>query len=407
MNMEITRAKVEVMKPVLLKAGIPLAISVAGFIFARLTTRKICVLKALNFEKTQVNRLTTCPHEEPRDEESFYSLDSVFSPSMEDEKQHILTGTHFDFDAEEENLGLKRRIQELQEGWWQLETRFFHYCKMKEQEKVLMELQNNMLLELARVEFLEREFYSLEANNLRFEALVVEYLKMLEQLGFARRENGLLHKKVKKLSRNQIGLFRVVREQNMEIEARKEETLRNHRDLETKGNDVKAFEDEIRKLQNVIHQLQQEKMEILHDKLEMAENSASSKIGAEEIQVDDYNKLGIELEKLQKDREAEVKELIFLRWSNACLRHELLRKNQEQQEQTQEKCSTDLELESGEIGELGHFGSENDLDCSGVTGGAQAHSKKPKLIQKIKRWVEGSEKADEREKRGGKCFQRS
>ncbi|GFZ02451.1 hypothetical protein Acr_15g0010590 [Actinidia rufa] len=308
MNMESTRAKVEVMKPVLLKAGIPLAISVAGFIFARLTTRKSSVSKALNFEKTQVNRLTTCPHEEPRDEETFYSLDSMFSPSMEDEKQHILTGTHIDFDAEEENLGLKRRIQELQEGWWQLETRFFHYCKMKEQEKVLMELQNNMLLELARVlSFWKESFIHWKPNNRRFEALVVEYLKMLEQLGFARRENGLLRKK----------------------------------------------------------------------------------IGAEEIQVDDYNKLGIELEKLQKDREAEVKELIFLRWTNACLRHELLRKNQEQQEQTQEKCSTDLEFRTLE----------------------GAHSKKPKLIQKIKRWVEGSEKmkekADEREKRGGKCFQRS
>jgi hypothetical protein len=59
-------------------------------------------------------------------------------------------------------------------------------------------------------------------------------------------------------------------------------------------------------------------------------------IEGEGIGMEAYNKLVNELEKLQKDRAAEVTEVIFLRWMNACLRHELM-KNREQQQQNHDK----------------------------------------------------------------------
>lgn len=51
----------------------------------------------------------------------------------------------------------------------------------------------------------------------------------------------------------------------------------------------------------------------------------------EGVKIKDYTGLEKELENLKKDRAAEIKELIYLRWSNACLRHELMR-NQAQLE---------------------------------------------------------------------------
>lgn len=51
-------------------------------------------------------------------------------------------------------------------------------------------------------------------------------------------------------------------------------------------------------------------------------------IGGEGIKIEVLEK---EIEQLQKDRAAELKELVYLQWSNACLRHELMR-NQAQEE---------------------------------------------------------------------------
>lgn len=127
--------------------------------------------------------------------------------------------------------------------------------------------------------------------------------------------------------------------------------------------------------------------------------------------MEDYRQLLSECEQLQKDRAAEVKELIYLRWTNACLKHELMR-NQAQQEQNQEKNRI-VEFVGG--GGIGDYGIEQRLDglvmehvepCYNAANG----SKRSKLLKKIKRWVDGSEKMkckfDDNEKHEIKCFGR-
>lgn len=49
---------------------------------------------------------------------------------------------------------------------------------------------------------------------------------------------------------------------------------------------------------------------------------------------------------------------------------------------------------------LGH----GEACSSGVKAGACADSKRPKLIRKLRKWVEGSEKTKEKEKHEVKCF---
>lgn len=133
-------------------------------------------------------------------------------------------------------------------------------------------------------------------------------------------------------------------------------------------------------------------------------------VEGETLTIENYNQLACELERLQKDEASEVKELIYLRWSNACLRHELMRRNQ--QEQMEENKQMDCNC-----GGIEEFASDNELNrCTvgqgdsyfGLTTQNHAHSKRRKLIAKFKRWVEGCEKTKQssKEKHGNKCFSR-
>lgn len=91
--------------------------------------------------------------------------------------------------------------------------------------------------------------------------------------------------------------------------------------------------------------------------------------------------------------EQEVEELMQLRWSNACLTHELARRN----ENTRiEDFGLDNELDRGNVG-------EGDSYCGSKTQN-RANSRRRKLITKFKRWMEGDEKTEEKHK--SKCFPR-
>lgn len=99
----------------------------------------------------------------------------------------------------------------------------------------------------------------------------------------------------------------------------------------------------------------------------------------EGLTVEDYKKLVIEYEKLEKERATEVQELINLRWSNACLKHELKRNEAEENE------------EKRSIFESVGF-EENHLDVENHGSSHGGCSKRQKLLKKLKRWVDGSEK---------------
>lgn len=141
-------------------------------------------------------------------------------------------------------------------------------------------------------------------------------------------------------------------------------------------------------------------------------------IEAKSIKKEDYNQLVNELKQLHKDRAAEIAELTSLRWTNACLRHELMKSHEQQQIEEQGNHLV-LELErNGEIRECGldHqkdglvLGHGKEPCLGGAPGSHQACPKRKKLLQKLKRWVEGSDnmksKDDEKEKREIKSFGR-
>lgn len=123
---------------------------------------------------------------------------------------------------------------------------------------------------------------------------------------------------------------------------------------------------------------------------------------------EDYKQVLDELEKVKKERTDETKELIYLRWTNACLRHDLTRHNEPQQNQDGNHV---VELEFGGSDEVIHYDSDSEhelhnshlehhihsVPSSEEHHWAQHHSdsacpKRTKLLERLKRWVEGSDK---------------
>ncbi|XP_061352422.1 protein CHUP1, chloroplastic-like [Gastrolobium bilobum] len=400
-------SKSEVIKPVILKAGVPLAVSLAGFIYAWILAKK-SFSKASSLSPNEANSPETNSHLGPQLEESCHSHSLA---SMEDEGHttpmdaSVLDGNSVIHDnpcLEHEIAGLRSRIEGMQMRELALRLQFDQYCDLKEQESLLGEIKNILSLETARVDFLDREISSMETEKKRLENFVVQYLRVIEQIEYLKSENRMLQRKLQKLLRKSKAQTHLAKEQAFKIKAEEAEILRNHDVLETKINVIDKLEDEKRVLQRVLDQLQDEKKELLN-KLDTAEKSYASKIEAGDVSSEDYKQLQDELEQMKKERTDEAKELIYLRWTNACLRHELTRHLEQQQNQDRDH----IELEIGESDEVIHYDSDHELHNSllenhGVPSFDEhqsAHpsnsgcSKRRKLLERLKRWVEGSEKA--------------
>lgn len=207
--MESSTSKTEMMKPLFLKAGIPLVLSIAGFIYAKIIAKRNS------------------------------------------------NSSHF-----ESNLSSNEELENL-------ENHFLEYQEMKEQESMLIEFKNKLELEAAHVEFLDREIASMEAENGRFLNLVVEFLRFLEK---EKLDNKILKRKTKKMLKNTKEKSRIIREKNMKIDAAEQEILRLCNEVEVRCSVIKKLEDRVDELQRFIDSLQEDKNEMLM-KLNAVENS--------------------------------------------------------------------------------------------------------------------------------------
>nr|GMC79606.1 protein CHUP1, chloroplastic [Ipomoea batatas] len=401
--MESTSTKMEAMKPVLLKAGIPLAVTVAGFIIARITRRKGSFSQA-SCSQTHKNS--------PENEPAGICRDEGGLPGLDSEKE---SGNHALADSQSKNTGklqeemisLKGRIEDSQGRERELETRFDYYNLLKEQEMLLMEQENRSLMEITKIEILEKEISVLQGESQRFEKMVADYLKTIELLECSRSENVLLHRRVKRLQKKAKHLSHAVNPKTLQLKAKEAEISRNQSELKNKDDTINQIEEDFRQVKTALEKLQHERDELLN-KLEMIRKADPYKNDAEVVSMDDYKELVHELEKLHESKAAEEKELVYLRWCNACLRHELTRANQEDENQSEVN-------NNGDSGEIADFASDSELRSSSVGhhesclgfpigGHSHDHSKRKKLVQKFKKWSEKMKhKLDEREKHHTKC----
>lgn len=127
-------------------------------------------------------------------------------------------------------------------------------------------------------------------------------------------------------------------------------------------------------------------------------------IEAESVSREEYKVLLDEFEKLKIERADEAKELVYLRWTNACLRHNLMRHKEQQHNQVRNHVQVELEG-SDEV--MHYYDSKNELHNSHlehhIIPSSDEHHyayqykdsvcpKRIKLLKRLKKWVEGSEK---------------
>lgn len=125
------------------------------------------------------------------------------------------------------------------------------------------------------------------------------------------------------------------------------------------------------------------------------------------MSLEDYTRVVEEYEELKKDYANGVKEVINLRWSNACLRHEVMRNG-----------ANFGEIMFSPNGNLQEMGLENDQADDALALMSVAYekhedchnnhhhesSRRKRLMKKLKKWVEGNEKG--KSKAEDRCFGR-
>ncbi|XP_071701848.1 protein CHUP1, chloroplastic [Rutidosis leptorrhynchoides] len=368
------RGSKELIKSTLIMAGIPLAFSVACTIIARIKHRKISSFQD-RINETEFN-------------------------SMCDQDEDCIDVNHL----KEQIYSLRSKIEELQDLEKEIKVRFFRFIDLKDQEYALMEIQKSLCLEKERVEFMEREMSLMEVENKKFDEMMVEYIKTLGELESSRLENGLLRRRENKLLKKTRESSKLVKKQNLKIEAREAEMLRSDAELKRKEILIGGYEVEVMEMRGVISKLRDEKNEVVI-KLDVTEKELALKAEEERKLMEKYNQVVNELESLQKDRAAELKELIYLRWCHACLRHELARRNEVEQQTRPNDIKNDHEVEMGEnVAQGDCIGQELNNEIvlrreEPFFGSNQRNTKKGWLIKKFKKWVEGNEKHHDT-----KCF---
>ncbi|KAI3848263.1 hypothetical protein MKW92_023792 [Papaver armeniacum] len=414
------------MKPILLKAGIPIAFSFAGFILSMITTRKRIHSKSSSSSQTK---------------------DETGSDSTNSEQEEVMTNTHLLNSLvslqlqdrpriEEEILGLKHLVSSFQNRELELERRFIRYCGLKEQELKVSQLQNLLELELAHVEFYKLMVEFIEAENKRFGDMVVEYLKIGGRLEAANTKNCLLEMKVKKLLSASRKYAHAASKQALTLRAKEAEISRNQEKLEQKDSMINDLENEIQELKQILDRLEDEKSTLteklelaesekstLNEKLELAElekNSLTAKSELAEICASSIPKIA-EVSTAEHQEDQLLTELEQLR----NLGRTSSMKNQEQESHEQVEKHNPVELNFKQKNEENDhhpcydsdnysIDTANDESCTHITTDMN-YQRKPKLLKKLKRWMIGNEKTskgysptcnEEGEDYQNKCFGR-
>uniref|UniRef100_A0A7N0UAM2 Protein CHUP1, chloroplastic n=1 Tax=Kalanchoe fedtschenkoi TaxID=63787 RepID=A0A7N0UAM2_KALFE len=394
----------EAFRPYLLKAGSSFALgalAAAAYVYLRVAARRT------------ENDNPESPSSSVRGSNKLKDVDEDAQEHEEDEDFHSAESTACEerekANGDQVGLGLKEVILGLVDRINELEARFQRYQSMKEYEGLLVELQNELRLEAARGDSLEKEVSSLEAEAMRVRDWETYGLRLLQEARNLEQENGVLKKKVKRLSRRCKEGARVVSEQRLRIQE-SEAMIMKSREEVAKGADVaNKMDEEIGELQLVVDGLRREKVE-LTDKLEIAEASLTLKHEGEMITMDEYKHIINELEKLQKEFTAEVNELVYLRWTNACLRHQLM--------QLHERDIGPGLVPAGSVGEqhelleldlhreLDRLAMERENSASPEVK-TERESKRRALLKKLKGWVDGNHHGKMRlkaSKNDAKCF---
>ncbi|GAV75930.1 hypothetical protein CFOL_v3_19406 [Cephalotus follicularis] len=232
---------------------------------------------------------------------------------------------------EQEIRHLSNMVRVLQERERDLEVQLLEYYGLKEQEAATMELQNRLKINNMEAKLLSLKIESLQSDNRRLEAQVADNAKVVSELEAARSKIKLLKKKLRSEAQDNKEQITVLQKRVAKLQEQEYEAVSSDPHIELKLQRIKDLEGEAEDLRKSNMRLQMENSE-LTQKLESTQILANSVLEDTETELlkqmsdrlsQENEDLRKEIEQLQTDRCADVEELVYLRWINACLRHEL------------------------------------------------------------------------------------
>ncbi|XP_077211840.1 protein CHUP1, chloroplastic-like [Tasmannia lanceolata] len=354
------------MKPVLLKIGVALALSFAGYLYSHLRTRRIRPHppppSGGNVDVVGKEDLKEI-HEEipPKDIDNTVIGFSPSSRSSGDEQGFLLPefnelvqnqfmmtrdsptkadvlsyvqkarkGGDVMAEMEQEIINLRNMVQVLLERERDMEIQLLEFYGLREQETAVQEMQNRLKINTMEAKLFTLKIESLQADNRRLEAQVSDYSKVVSELESARANIKQLKRKISldsEQTKEHLSALQkmVIAWQNQECKATSDDS-----DVQKKLQRLKDFEKELTELKRVNSRLQCENSD-LSMKLESTQILASSFLEGPEPEVFEEanhlrqasDELTKEIERLRMDRCSDAEELVYLRWVNACLRYEL------------------------------------------------------------------------------------
>ncbi|XP_057524903.1 protein CHUP1, chloroplastic [Amaranthus tricolor] len=318
---------------------------------------------------------------------------------------------------------LRNLVKELEEREVRLEGELLEYYGLKEQESDILELQRQLKIKTVEIDMLKVNINSLQAERKKLEEEIEIGVSARKELDLARRKIKELQRQIQLEANQTKGQLLLLKQQVSGLQSKEEEAYKKDNEVDKKLKAVKQLEMDVAELKRKNIELQHEKRDLLI-KLEAAEGKAAvlsdmtetemvAKVREEVNELKHVNEdLQKQVEGLQMNRFSEVEELVYLRWVNACLRHELkdyqtpagkmsareLNKNlsprsQEKAKQLlleyagSERGQGDTDIESN-FSQVSSPGSE-DFDNASIDSSMSKYSslsRRQSIIQKLKRW---------------------
>lgn len=345
------------LNPILLKCGLAVAFTFAGFLYSHFRAKRIkppiispkgnlpshgsqvnlggirtasssCSnlidVNILDTEETCINKVVD--KSSPRkigEKEVETPRSKVGSP--------VAYASHEKDEYEQEIRKLMNMIRMLQERERTLEVQLLEYCGIREQETVVMELQNRLKISSMEAKMFNLKVDNLQSENRRLEAQVAGHGKVLGELEAAKTKIKFLKKKFKYESEQNKEQIINLKQRVSKFEDLECKTAATDEEIQMKQKRIKDLETEAEQLRKSYLRLQMENSDLARrlDSTQILANSVLENPEADSLKEEserlrqENEGLMKEIEQLQTDRCSDLEELVYLRWINACLRHEL------------------------------------------------------------------------------------
>ncbi|KAG6429846.1 hypothetical protein SASPL_107900 [Salvia splendens] len=313
---------------------------------------------------------------------------------------------------------LRDLVKELEEREVKLEGELLEYYGLKEQESSISELQKQLKIKTVEIDMLNITINSLQAERKKLQEELSQGVAARKELDMARRKIKELQKQIQLEANQTKGQLLLLKQQVSSLQSKEQESA----EVDKKLKAVKELEVEVMELKRKNKELQHEKRELIV-KLDSAESKVRTlsnitetemvaKVREEVNEMKHANEdLVKQVEGLQMNRFSEVEELVYLRWVNARLRFELRNYQTPSGKVSARDLSKSLSPRSQEKAKqlmLEYAGSErgggdtdmgsnfdntsvdsedfDNMSIDSSTSRFSSISKKPGLIQKLKRW---------------------